>query len=198
MCEAELVTPLSLGSLFDDMDLKGNGIELDSHITLHYLKEAVDSKEVECLLLDNNVGLINKLREERNTDENDFYVPLLSLFELSKFERDSDYLVLELKEGSDLYDKIVNVNKVLCDKYGENETFPVFKPHLTLAELEKGTADKYLNDSNFRKVLENSKFHAEDIVVSYGVEGEEDFRVISLTSFHTVDRFFRIRELKNW
>ena len=44
MLACNLLTPISLGSIFLDDDLKDTGIELDSHITILYAQDKIIDK----------------------------------------------------------------------------------------------------------------------------------------------------------
>ena len=75
--------------------------------------------------------------------------------------------------------------------------FDTYTPHVSLAELNSGTARKYLESENLKTVLEDSYINFEDLILSYGKSGEPDDRKqYYLTNFKAVDRYFRIAGLK--
>ena len=75
--------------------------------------------------------------------------------------------------------------------------FDTYTPHVSLAELNPGTARKYLESENLKTILEDSYINFEDIILSYGKSGEpEDRKQYYLTNFKAVDRYFRIAGLK--
>ena len=141
MLTANLQTPVSLSAIFDDSDLKDTGIELDSHITLLYAQGRDiprtnllnDIKDI--LGYDDTVEFLKYLEEER--EEN-----VLDIFDLGKFENESDYVVLKMKEDFGLFKYLRLINKGLAVKYEVPSKFDSYTPHLTLAELNPGTAQK--------------------------------------------------------
>lgn len=193
MLAVNLMTPVDLGYIFDVPDLKDTGVELDSHITLLYAQGKEIPKD----------NIIQDLRDI--LDYNDFinvycknkvFYKALDIFSLSSFENDSDYIILKLKKNFDLYNKLNLINKGLRVQYGVSSDFDQYTPHISLAELNPGTAEKYLNSDNLKAVLEDSYVNFEDIMISYGKSNEPDRKQYFLTQFKCVDRFFRIRELE--
>ena len=111
MLAMNLSTPVSLGCVFKEEDLKDTGVELDSHITLLYAQ----GKRIE------HVGLLSGIKEILGDEDwrwlegmirGDEFYSVLDLFELGSFENDSDYLVLKLRKGSPLF-------KVLSKLFGK-------------------------------------------------------------------------------
>jgi len=196
MLAVNLETPVSLGCLFDSDNLKDTGIELDSHITLLYAQgREIDSS-----------GLLSDIKDILGSDDynwlhgmikNDEFYSVLDMFELGMFNNDSDYLILKLRKGTELYRILGLINKSLSIKYGVKSDFSEYIPHMSLAELEPGTAEKYLNSITVKEILENSIFNIEDLLISYGKSNEtEDRKQKFLTSEKCVDRFFRLKNLK--
>lgn len=196
MLACALYTPISLSSIFDSEDLKDTGIELESHITLLYAQGITVPKnnimeDIEIALGDDFDSFINLLKNGDIIGEN-----VLETFDLGLFENDSDYVVLKLKQDNELYTNLKLINKGLRSKYGVQSEY-TYTPHMTLAELNQGTAKKYTESKKLKAVLENSKFAAEDLVISYGPSNVvEDREKYNLTKFHAVDRFFREENLK--
>lgn len=189
-----LYTPVDLFPMFNVEDLKGTGVELESHITVLYAKEVEISSEklkadVERFLDTEIDG--NSIQDMIKTTN---YIKVLDLFQLSKFENESDILILKLKTDNKWFDELFKFNKRLVNKYNITPTFNQYTPHITLAELEKGKSSKYLNSRNFLAVLNDSYIDFEDFIVSYGFTNADDRRQKYLTHEKCVDRYFRIRE----
>lgn len=196
MLACALYTPINLSSIFDSEDLKDTGIELESHITLLYAQGITVPKnnlmeDIEIALGDDFDSFMNLLKNGDIIGEN-----VLETFDLGLFENDSDYVVLKLKQNTELYTNLKLINKGLRSKYGVQSEY-TYTPHMTLAELNQGTAKKYTESKKLKAVLENSKFAVEDLVISYGPSNVvEDREKYNLTKFHAVDRFFREENLK--
>ena len=124
-----------------------------------------------------------------------FRSKVLDLFDIGKFETpESDYLVLKMKTDNELYRILKLLNKGLVAKYDIVESFPEYIPHMTLAELRGGTASKYVGSKKLDLVLKASKVCIEDLIISHGLSDEKkDRKVKSLTTFHTVERYFRYK-----
>ena len=86
-------------------------------------------------------------------------------------------------------------NEKLLTKYGIEPTFKNYTPHLTLAEIQPGLTQKYVDLDQLRLILEASTVRPEDLIISYDA-GDKDYKVHNITYNNTVDRFFRIRDLK--
>ena len=196
MLACALYTPINLSSIFDSEDLKDTGIELESHITLLYAQGITVPKDnlmedIEIALGDDFDSFMNLLKNGDIIGEN-----VLETFDLGLFENDSDYVVLKLKQDTELYTNLKLINKGLRSKYGVQSEY-TYTPHMTLAEINQGTAKKYTESKKLKAVLENSKFAVEDLVISYGPSNVvEDREKYNLTKFHAVDRFFREENLK--
>ena len=196
MLACALYTPINLSSIFDSEDLKDTGIELESHITLLYAQGITVPKnnimeDIEIALGDDFDSFMNLLKNGDIIGKN-----VLETFDLGLFENDSDYVVLKLKQDTELYTNLKLINKGLRSKYGVQSEY-TYTPHMTLAELNQGTAKKYTESKKLKAVLENSKFAVEDLVISYGPSNVvEDREKYNLTKFHAVDRFFREENLK--
>ena len=196
MLAVNLDTPVSLGCVFDEEDLKDTGIELDSHITILYAQGKVLEREkmlteVKRLLGERYIDLQNLMGEEHN-------FTLLDYFDLGSFKNDSDYVVLKFKpEIEDIYKDLYLLNKGLRLAYDVQSDFDSYSPHITLAELKPGTADKYMESEKLRLILENTVFDFDDLVLSIGKSNEvEDRKQYFLTSFNSVQRYFRLENLR--
>ena len=142
MLACALYTPINLSSIFDSEDLKDTGIELESHITLLYAQGITVPKnnimeDIEIALGDDFDSFMNLLKNGDIIGEN-----VLETFDLGLFENDSDYVVLKLKQDTELYTNLKLINKGLRSKYGVQSEY-TYTPHMTLAELNQGTAKKY-------------------------------------------------------
>jgi len=192
MLACNLLTPISLGSIFLDDDLQDTGIELDSHITILYAPgKLINKVEILRKIGSRNISYIQELVKE------DYYPAVFDLFELSSFSNESDYVVLRLKDTTELYQKLKWLNSELSKEYQVKSEFGTYKPHLTLAELKPGKAEKYLESDLLRRVLKDSAIQPEDYVISYSFRDSKNFIQHDLTQNKTVDRIFRIRDLQS-
>lgn len=80
---------------------------------------------------------------------------ILNNFEIGSFENDSDYIVLKMKQTSELYKTLGLINKGLRTKYEVVSEYS-YTPHISLAELQPGTAKKYLEDPKISLILNES------------------------------------------
>ena len=196
MLAVDLSTPVCLGCVFKEEDLKDTGIELDSHITILYAQ----GKRIE------HTGLLSDIKQLLGKEDyewlegmikNDESYKVLDSFDLGMFNNDSDYVVLKLRKGTELYRILSLINKGLSIKFGVKSDFDSYIPHVSLAELEPGKAEGYLKSDLLREVLEDSIFGIEDLFISYGTSNEpEDREQRFLTSEKCIDRFFRLINLK--
>lgn len=193
-----LYTPVELGSIFDSADYKGTGLELDSHITLLYaqgkiLPRKMIKEDINTILGEDGWESLTKLCSGVSR------IKVFDLFELGSFENDSDYLVLKMKKDMDPYPILKLVNTGLRKKYKVSSEFSDYLPHITLAQLNPGTVNKYLESECLKNVLRDSVVDFEDIVISFGYSGEEsDRKQYFLTQYKNIDRYFRLARLKEW
>lgn len=197
MLACSLYTPVSLSGIFDSEDLKDTKIELESHITILYaqgIKLPKDNmiSDIKDVLGEDDFYKLNKLLEDGEIKN------VFDYFDLGVFENDSDYVVLKLKkESGPIFEYLNIMNKGLKAKYDVPSAFAEYTPHLSLAELNPGTASKYYESKKLKAVLNNSKVSMEDLVLSYGLSNEKEDRLkYNLTKYHAVDRFFREENLK--
>lgn len=190
-------TAIDFDSVILEQDLTDYGIEFDSHVTIFYAKEKVIPKDnllsdVEILLGDEDYEVfLELLKSERK-------FPILDIFDLSKFNgATSDYLVMKMKPDNEIY-RILNIlNKGLSRKYDIVSDFDAYRPHMTLAELRPGTSEKYLNSEKLELVLKSAKIGFEDLIISYGSYSDKNDREqLSITNFHTLERYFRNERYK--
>lgn len=196
MLAMNLSTPVSLGCVFKEEDLKDTGVELDSHITLLYAQ----GKRVEWK------GLLGDIRELIGEEDwrwlmdmiqGDEFYSVFDLFELGLFENDSDYVILKLRKGTALYRVLSLINKGLSIKEGVKSEFSTYIPHLSLAELEPGKGREYVTNETLHEILSDSIVGIEDLFISYGTsEGTEDREQRWLTSKKCINRFFRLINLR--
>lgn len=201
MLAANLEAPVSFTSVFDSEDLKDTGIEFDSHVTVLFAKDRMLEKgelmkNIETAWWNSNprFDVMEKLRKEKSQEE--YAVPVFDIFDLGSFENDSGYVVLKMKPKCEWYDILSTLNSGLMHIYGIKSEFATYTPHLTLAEVKPGLTEKYVTNETLRLVLRDSVVHFEDFIVSYDT-GDKSYKVHDLTHNHSVDRFFRIRDLKS-
>lgn len=192
MLSMSLWTGIDLSAVFNKEDLVGTGIERDSHITIFYSPKKVVSKDGMLDKIKTILGEDNKLLESFK-DHDRFKV--LDYFELGKFENGSDYLVLKLQPGCELYDSLEMLNSGLTSTYDIKQTFNTYTPHMTLAELEPGKAKEYMFSPTLGLILESAEFSVDDLVLSYGDE-EENYKHLQITSENAISRYFHQRELE--
>lgn len=191
-----LYTPVELGSIFDSADYKGTGLELDSHITLLYAQGKILPKK---MILEDIKTILGEPGWDSFCDliSGTTRLKVLDNFELGSFENDSDYLVLKMKSGSDIYEKLRLLNLSLRKKYSVATQFTDYIPHITLAELVPGTVSKYLGSDCLKNVLNDSLIDFEDLILSHGLTSEIfDRKQYFLTSYKSVDRYFRLKNLR--
>lgn len=196
MLAINLDCPVSLKALFDEADLKDTGVELDSHITLLYARgveiprKGLMSDVQDILGIENYDDLMSRIHK---SDEKNVF----DYFDLGTFENDSDYLVLKLKPETQISSWLSDINAGLRKKYGVASDFADYTPHISLAELQPGTASKYLESETVKLVLRDTVVSLEDFMVSYGTANEVvDRKQYFLTGFHSVDRYFRLQHLR--
>ncbi len=194
MLSMSLYTGIDLSAVFKDEDLVGTGIERDSHITVFFSPDKVISR----------IGLLDKIKTILGEDS-DFIekfklqkkFKVLDYFELGKFENESDYLVLKLQKDNELYNTLGILNTGLVSSYDIKPTFKDYTPHMTLAELQSGTAKNYIFSPVLGLILENAKFSIDDFVLSHGTK-EGEYKQFNITSVNAVDRYFRQKELNEF
>lgn len=189
-----LYTPIELGSLFNTEDLQDTGIEFDSHITIVYSPSKIIPRnsiisDIKMILGEEKYEeLMNFCKEEKRRN-------IFNLFELSSFSNDSDYVILKLRKNNEFYGILNLLNKGIRTKYRISSDFDEYTPHITLAELRKGEAQKYLDNPQLHQVLNDSRLDFEDLILSLD-RGDKEYKQIFLTQFKNVDRFFRLENLK--
>lgn len=192
MLSTSLWTGIDLSAVFKEEDLVGTGIERDSHITIFYTPKKVVPREGLLDKIKTILGEDNKLLDKFKKRDR---FKVLDFFELGKFENDSDYLVLKLQPGSELYDSLSMLNSGLTTAYNIKQTFNTYTPHMTLAELEPGKAKDYMFSPTLGLILESAEFSLDDFVLSYGDE-YENYKHFQITSENAISRYFHQRELE--
>lgn len=191
MLATNVESPLSLSAMFDDEDLTGTGVELDSHITILYASDKrLPRKNIIPLLQECDKDNINALMNLCEKGEDNTKM-ILDYFELDKFENDTDFVILKLKEDTKLFRILSSLNENLREKFKVVSDFSNYQPHITLAEVKKGKGNKYVNSLGLESVLKETLFSLDDITLSYS-RG----LVYNLTTFNAVDRFFRLERIK--
>ena len=195
MLATPFYTPVDLRCVFEDVDLKGEGVVIDSHITIIYAKELIIPKED--ILKDMIVFLGEEFDEFEDMLKRNDKFKVMDLFELGTFNNDnSSYVVLKMKKEGMGWDYLESINKAISRKYDIKSDFSEYNPHITLAEVKPGEADKYLESKKLRLILEDSKISVDDVIVSYG-SPETEWKQYHVTNFHALDRFFKIEQDRN-
>lgn len=190
MLAVSLNTPIDLNSVIKEDDLKGDGIIQDSHITIIYGKEMRIPVDEVLPTVSESLGE-NEYSVFTEVLKDSFKFKVLNLFDLDVFEKDDyDYLILKLKKGNEIHDKLSKINNGLESKWNITSDFPEYNPHITLAELIPGSGRKYLSNNILLNVLGDSKVGLEDLVMSYGEDGGP-FDKWNVTTYHAVERLFR-------
>lgn len=194
MLTTPFYTPVDLRCIFEDVDLYGEGVVVDSHITLLYAKELEIPKEE---ILESIVTILgddfDEFEEMLKRNEK---FSVMDLFELDRFEgKESDYVVLKMKKSGIGWSHIEIMNKALSRKYDVKSDFSEYNPHITLAQVLPGQSKKYLESEKLRLILADSKISVDDIIVSYGgPKAEDPWKQYHVTNYHALDRFFKIQD----
>ena len=189
-----LYTPVDLGSVFSEDDLCETGLELDSHITILYcpnklLPKTTIMEDIKTILGD------EKYEEFIGYCKNERFRNIPNLFELSSFSNDYDYVILKLRKNNEFYGILNLLNKGLRTKYRVESNFPEYTPHITLAQVRKGEAQKYVDNPALNQIIEDSRVDFEDLIYSSD-NGDKNWKQKFLTQFKNVDRYFRLENLK--
>lgn len=192
MLDLTFWTGIDLSAVFKDEDLTAQGIERDSHLTVLYAEDT----EIPHKGLQENMKTIlgdsdwKELLEEFKSQNPK---KILDHFSLGVFEGDGrDFLVLLLQPDSPLYDSLQILHTGLKGFYKVKTKFPEYKPHMTLATLEKGKAKDYIFNPVLNLILEKATFTTDDFVISHGDTGVyEDYKRCQITTENAVTRFFR-------
>lgn len=189
MLAASLHTAIDLDAVISQDDLIDDGVIKDSHITIVYDKESKMSKDnilsdVEESLGDRFPALNELLKDSYKFKVND--VMYLEVF----YTDDKDVIVLRLKDNNQLFQALSDVHYHMLNKYSITTDYPEYKPHLTLAYVAKGEADKYLTNPILMKVLDTAKVGFEDFVFSKKIE-DGKYEKWNITTHHALTRYFR-------
>lgn len=121
--------------LYTEEDNEDYGLEKQSHVTL-----------VPCL--DNNID-IDKLKSYlKPINEYDIVLTDISKFECEKF----DVLKCAVKSKT-----LKDTNKEIVDKFETHSEYKDYNPHMTIAYMKKGMADKYLKKILDKLILLKAK-----------------------------------------
>lgn len=133
--------------LYTEEDNEDYGLEKQSHVTL-----------VPCL--DNDID-IDKLKSYlKPIDEYDIVLTDISKFECEKF----DVLKCAVKSKA-----LKDTNKEIVDKFETHSEYKDYNPHMTIAYMKKGMADKYLKKILDKLIL----LKAKNFTFSY-FDGDKD------------------------
>lgn len=134
----EIKSKIKADELYTEEDNDDYGIEKRSHVTI-----------VPCL--ENNIN-INELK--KYLDNIDEYGIILG--DISKFENDK----FDVLKCSVISRKLQETNKKIVSKFKTHSEYKEYKPHLTIAYMKHGMADKYLmNHLNKVIYLEPKNFN---------------------------------------
>ena len=97
-----LYTPVDLGSVFSINDLEGEGVQLDSHITVLYAGDKHLPRESMMEDISTILGE-EKFSEFISYCKDEQFRNVFDLFELDKFSNDSDYVILKLKKNNEFF-----------------------------------------------------------------------------------------------
>lgn len=197
MLTTPLYTPVDLRCIFEDVDLTGEGVVIDSHITLLYAKEKFIDKEN--IFSDMITILGEEFDEFEGMLKDPKKIPVMDFFDLDLFKgNESDYVILKLKKQGPVWEYLESMNKALERKYDVKSDFSEYNPHITLAEVISGEGLKYLESKKLELILADSKIGVDDILVSYGgPKGSDPWKQYHVTSYHALDRFFVQERAKN-
>lgn len=121
--------------LYTEEDNEDYGLERQSHVTL-----------VPCL--DNDID-IDKLKSYlKPIDEYDIVLTDISKFECEEF----DVLKCAVKSKA-----LKDTNKEIVDKFETHSEYKDYNPHMTIAYMKKGMADKYLKKILDKLILLKAK-----------------------------------------
>lgn len=138
-----------INTTIDKDDLHGYGIEKSSHITIKYG------------LHDQLPVNLRRVLQQSGISSVTIMLGRTSIFESEEY----DVLKIDVTSG-----ELRKLNKLLSKNLEVTDTFPVYKPHLTLCYCLKGTGQKYTGDKTFE-----GKIITFDRVTFSPVEMEDTF-----------------------
>lgn len=191
MLSTTLWSGIDLSAVFNSDDLVGPGIERDSHFTVLYAKNKslpfTDlSEDMETILGKYEWEKLIESFKKQNPKK------ILDYFSLSTFEGEGrEYLILRIQPETKLNDTLQILHDGLKTKYEVKDSFPEYKPHMTLATLLPGKAKEYIFNPVLSVYLEKSTFTLDDFVISYGEDDEDDRKKYQITTENAVTRYFR-------
>ena len=134
----EIQSKIKKDELYKEEDNNDYGLEKQPHVTL-----------VPCL--DNDVDLEKLKTYLDDISDYDIILTDLSKFECEKF----DVLKCSVKS-----EKLIDTNKKILKDFESHSEYKEYKPHLTIAYMKHGMADKYLRKILPKLIhLKPSKFH---------------------------------------
>lgn len=110
------------------LDKQAGGREDNFHVTVKYGLHTKNPKNVEEVI------------KKYGKSSIDVFLKNMSLFNSEKY----DVLKVDV-ESKDL----VKLNKMLSDNLKHTDTYPTYKPHMTIAYLKKGKGDNFIGNSEF-------------------------------------------------
>ncbi len=194
MLSTPLYTPVDLRCIFDEVDLVGEGIIFDHHITVVFAKEMIIPRGD---ILPSMVTILGEEYEEFvDMLKRDEKFKVKDLYDLDCFKgEDAHHIVLKMRKEGMAWDYLEKVNKALMRKYDIKSDFPEYNPHITLASVIPGESEKYLNSKKLQLILDDSMISVDDIIYSVG-EGPGTWKQSHLTNYHALDRFFKMENDK--
>lgn len=138
-------------TIFKEEDLHEYGIEEDPHVTVFYgltgeTENSIIKEHIEDMVITNDD---------------------ISIEGISLFDTNDEYDVVKLDIESE---KLREYNKIISQYPNENE-FPDYMPHMTLAYVKKGKGEDYLKDEIVDIVKDRIKYA--DMHYEFGMYGRE-------------------------
>lgn len=100
--------------------------------------------------------------------------PTIKLQRISAFHND-EYIVLKIGVSSP---ELHRLNKIVSDNLECTDSFPDYKPHITIAYLKKNPKDPYYYQKYFGDIFRQDKFELDEVLFS---TADDDDYIIPLT-----------------
>ena len=145
------------------------GIERQPHATILYgfHLDTTDPDDIESAIENISIGTIDDIE----------------IIGIDKFEND-EYDVLKISIKSE---KLTKLNEYFSESFDYSNDYPDYNPHITIAYMEKGKADDYMDmdidfltetedDDNSEEEIENP-FYSDRLVYSFSKTQDEDEKI---------------------